>query len=146
MTVRTGRDADSRESTSRKKTYQPPNMLPDPNPEEGYVFRWVRTSITGQDDRLNVQSKVREGWEPVKAVDHPEMGLLSNESSGNIEVGGLMLCKMAKEDAEARQTYYDNLAQQQADSVDQHYMRESDPRMPLFKEKHSKTTFGGKGR
>lgn len=144
MNERTRRDATTREATSRKKQWAPPTMLPDPAPEEGYVFRWVRSSSGGAPDLLNVNSRIREGWEPVKAEDHPELMLLrDNKEGGNIEVGGLLLCKMATEDAEARQQYYDDNAAQQAESVDQHFLRENDPRMPLFKEKSSKTTFGG---
>jgi len=40
---------------------------------------------------------MREGWEPVKAEDHPELMMVGNEKTGNVEIGGLMLCKMAAE-------------------------------------------------
>jgi hypothetical protein len=38
--------------------------------------------------------------------------------------------------------YYDNQNQAQMDSVDNNFLRENDPRMPLFSEKKSKVTFG----
>ena len=50
-----------------------PETLPSPTPEPGYAYRWIRTSTQGQVDATNVSSKLREGWEPVKAVDHPEI-------------------------------------------------------------------------
>lgn len=138
--ARTPRDLASREKTARM-VYTPPSSLPDPNPEPGYVYRWVATHVLGQADPTNVSKKLREGWEPVKASDHPELMLLGNKS-GNVEIGGLMLCKMAKERAQARDEYYANQAKAQIDSVDNNFMRNNDPRMPLFSEKKTSTSRG----
>ena len=93
---RTPRDLVSREKTARA-VYVPPTSLPDPTPEPGVVFRWIATHVLGQADPTNVSRKMREGWEPVKAVDHPELQLFGNAATGNVEIGGLMLCKMSKE-------------------------------------------------
>ena len=63
---------------------------------DGYKFRWVRTAINGQSDVRNVSVRRREGWEPCRAEDHPELALSlddSSKQSGNVEIGGLMLCK-----------------------------------------------------
>jgi hypothetical protein len=57
-------------------------------------------------------------------------------------MGGLLLCKMPTEMVEARNDYYRNQAQAQVDSVDNHFLRNNDPRMPLFSEKKSTTTRG----
>ena len=46
----------------------------------------------GQSDVQNVSSKLREGYEPVKAEDYPEMMMHASAEGrfkGNIEVGGL---------------------------------------------------------
>ena len=67
----------------------------------------------------------------------------NSDYEGNIEVGGLLLCKTSKENVEARSDYYEQLAQKQVDSVDQSYMRENDPRMPKLNENRSRVTFGG---
>ena len=139
---RTPRELSSREKSARA-VYVPPSALPDPTPEPGYVYRWVATHIMGQAEPTNVSKKMREGWEPVKAADHPELMLLGNAATGNVEIGGLMLCKMPKELAESRDEYYAKQAQAQMDSVDNHFMRNSDPRMPLFKDNKSSTTRGG---
>lgn len=139
--TRTPRELNSREKNVRA-VYQPPSSLPDPTPEPGYVFHWVATHVLGQPDPTNVSKKMREGWVPVKAVDKPEMMLLGNEKTGNIEIGGLMLCKMAVEQADARNAYYANQAQNQMDSVDNNYMRNNDPRMPLFAERKSTSSRG----
>jgi hypothetical protein len=138
---RNPREVSSREKSARY-VYTPASALPDPTPEPGYVYHWVATAILGQADPTNVSKKMREGWEPVKAVDHPELLLMGNDKTGNVEIGGLMLCKMAKEKFEARQEYYANQAQNQMDSVDNHYMKNNDPRMPLFSDKKSSTTRG----
>ena len=138
---RTPRDLVSREKSARM-VYVPPSNLPDPTPEPGYVYRWVATHIMGEAQPTNVSKKMREGWEPVKANDHPELMLLGNATTGNVEIGGLMLCKMPKELAESRDEYYARQAQAQMDSVDNHFMRNSDPRMPLFKDSKSSTSRG----
>ena len=138
---RTPRDLVSREKTARA-VYVPPTSLPDPTPEPGVVFRWIATHVLGQADPTNVSRKMREGWEPVKAVDHPELQLFGNAATGNVEIGGLMLCKMSKEQADARDEYYNRQAQNQMDSVDNHFMRNNDPRMPLFSERNSSTSRG----
>ena len=61
---------------------------------------------------------------------------------GNIEVGGLLLCRIPDEFLEQRTAYYAKQNQAQMDSVDNNFLRESDPRMPLFSYKKSKVTFG----
>lgn len=128
---RTNRDLVSREKSARA-VYVPPTNLPDPTPEPGYVYRWVATHVLGQSEVTNVSRRMREGWEPVKAADHPELMLMGNEKTGNVEIGGLMLCKIAKEKAEARDDYYNQQAQNQMESVDNSFMRQNDSRMPLL--------------
>ena len=140
VNARTPRDTETREKTN-KYVYVPPSTLPDPTPEPGYKFRWVATHILGKSDATNVSKKMREGWEPVKAADHAELMLHAN-SNGNVEVGGLMLCKAPVEFVDARNAYYQNQAEMQMESVDNNLMRQSDPRMPLFNERKSSTSFG----
>ena len=134
-----------RDSTERPKKWAPPQLLPDPTPEPGYAYRWIRIATLGKDDAMNVSGKWREGWEPVKASDHPEIRLFNggkNHYENSIEVGGLLLCKTPVEFTEQRNAYYAQQAEAQMQSVDNTYMRENDPRMPLFKERSTKVTFG----
>lgn len=142
MIDRTPRDLKTRDKSARA-VYVPPSSLPDPNPEPGYVYRWIATHILGQADPTNVSRKMREGWEPVKAADHPELMLPGSAQTGNVEIGGLMLCKMSTEQARSRDEYYAKQAQAQMDSVDNHFMRNNDPRMPLFSDRKTSTTRGG---
>jgi len=141
---RIDRELETRERESRVRAYTPPQQLPDPIPQAGYSFRWVRTAMMGQSDARNVSMSRREGYEPVKVEDHPEMEMAlddSSKASGNVEIGGLMLCKIPTEILEGRQAYYERLNQQQINSVDNNFMRENDSRMPLFTEKRSEVSF-----
>ena len=143
--TRTDRELETREKKTRRRSWAPPEVLPSPNPEAGYEFRWVRISMLGQTDPKNITAKLREGWEPVRAVDHPEITMLATENDrykDNIVIGGLMLCKTPTELVEERNAYYRNEASNQMQAVDQNLMRNNDPRMPLFKERKSTVTFG----
>jgi hypothetical protein len=139
------RELDTREKMERPKQWMPPQLLPDPTPEEGYAYRWIRIATQGKDDPTNISGKLREGWEPVRASDHPEIRLFGS-SEGNfpdsVQIGGLMLCKTPVEFTKQRDAHYQQQADAQMQSVDNTYMRESDPRMPMFKERRSEVTFG----
>lgn len=139
--TRIPRDIETR-ATNTRAVYVPPSTLPVPTPQPGYSFRWIATAVLGQADPSNVSKKMREGWEPVRAEDHPELQLPPNQN-GNVELGGLMLCKMPTDRVEARNQYYENHAQAQMESVDNSYLRNNDPRMPMFSEKRSTTSKGG---
>ena len=94
---------------------------------------------------MNVSLKLREGWEPVKASDHPEIfvaGVENERFKDNILIGGLLLCKAPKELVEDRNDFFRQEASAQIQSVDHSLMRENDPRMPLFNERKTKVTFG----
>lgn len=143
--VRLDRDLEKRERVQRKPAWKRPEVLPSPNPQPGYVFHWVRVSTRDQADATNVSSKLREGWEPVLAKDHPEIFLMSVESErfkDNIVIGGLLLCKAPEELIAERNAYYNNQTQSQMRAVDNSLMRENDPRMPLFNERKTTVTFG----
>lgn len=142
---RSSRELETREATMRPKKWVPPQSLPNPNPREGWVHRWVRVSTLGQADPSNTSAKFREGWEPCKAEEYPEVMHLADPTSrfkGNIENGGLLLCRIPVEIMRQRDEYYRNLSESQIKAVDNNYMRENDARMPLFAERKSTTSFG----
>ena len=142
---RLNRETSTREKTSRKKAWSRPEVLPSPHPEPGYAFHWVRVSTQGQIDATNVSSKLREGWEPVKASDNHEITIVAVEHErfkDNVVIGGLMLCKAPAELVDERTQYYADQTRAQIESVDNNLMRENDPRMPLFSDRQSKVTFG----
>ena len=142
---RINRENVTREKTARKKSWMKPQVLPAPHEEHGYAFRWIRVSTQGNVDATNLSSKLREGWEPVKAEDHPEITMVTTENdkfADNVVIGGLMLCKAPIELAEERTGYYDAQTNNQMQAVDNNFMRENDPRMPLFNDRKTKVTFG----
>jgi len=147
MTERTQREDETRATETRPSDdYLPQSVLPVPKPEPGYTFRWIRTSMIGQADNLNVSRKFRERWVPVKADDYKDLNIMSDVGSrfaGNIEVGGLLLCKAPVEFIDSRKRYYDKMAGDQMRAVDESYMRDNDQRMPMLQpERESRTSFG----
>jgi hypothetical protein len=105
----------------------------------------VRVSTLGQSDPRNVSAKLREGWEPVRIEEQPKFRMLVDPDSrfkDNIEVAGLLLCKVPNELMKQRKEYFAQKNQSQMESVDSNFMRQSDARMPLFREKKSTTSFG----
>ena len=142
---RMARELDSRATFQRPTAWRPPETLPSPDARPGWIHRWVRISMMGSSDAANISSKFREGYEPCKAEDYPELMMHATTEGrfkGNIEVGGLLLCRIPDEFLKQREAYYANQNKAQLDSVDNNFMRESDPRMPLFADRQSKVTFG----
>ena len=142
---RIAREQETREQDVRKRSWELPNVLPTPRPEPGYEFHWVRISIRGEADPRNISLKLQEGWEPVKASDHPEIFVAGVENAyfkDNIVIGGLMLCKTPTDFVEDRSKFFNTQAADQMRTVDNNLMRENDPRMPLFNERKTKVTFG----
>lgn len=140
------RSTETREAGERTHTWRRPDALPTPEPDEHYHYRWIRTSSFGQSDPTNVSSRFREGYVPVLAKDHMDLKIITDHDSRfpeNIEVGGLLLCKIDKRIAEDRMRQQREAAQRQMDAVDNNYLRQSDPRMPVLKpERSTRTSFG----
>ena len=142
---RLNRELETREKSVRKRNWVRPDTLPSPVPQEGYQYHWVRVSTRGEADAMNVSLKLREGWEPVKATDHPEIfvaGVEHDRFKDNILIGGLLLCRAPVEMVKERNEFFQDEAAAQLRSVDNNLMRENDPRMPLFNERKTKVTFG----
>jgi hypothetical protein len=142
---RLARELDTREAYARPQAWRPPEVLPSPDPREGWSHRWVRMSTNGVADPSNISSKLREGYEPCKGDEYPELMMHATTEGrfkGGIEVGGLLLCRIPSEFLQQRAAYYADQNKAQMESVDNNFLRESDPRMPLFSDKKSKVTFG----
>jgi len=150
MTDRVSRSAESRESKTRRKPWQPPSMLDAPEAPPGYKHRWVRAEVRGHDDRANMSKRIREGFEPVKAEDYPDFDaptIDDGRHAGVIGVGGLILAKIPEETVAERNAYYKNVTDNQLKGVDNDLMRDSDPRMPIRNsdiQRNSKTEFGSR--
>jgi hypothetical protein len=121
-------------------------MLEAPEPPVGFVHRWVRVAMRGEEDKINVHSKLREGWEPVRADEYPkyETAVIdSGKYQGVIGQGGLMLCRMPAETVRERNEYYGGRTREQMTAVDQDLMKEQHPSMPISNSRQSRVTFGG---
>ena len=139
------RELDTRVTAERPKQWQQPELLPEPDMQEGYAYRWIRVSTLNNADPRNLSSKLREGWEPVGIEEQPKFQLLADPASrykDNIEIGGLLLCKTPNEFVEQRNAFFAKQTQAQTEAVDNNLMRQSDPRMPIFQERKSSSSYG----
>jgi hypothetical protein len=144
-TNRLQRELESRTQSERPMQWQQPELLPEPDKQPGYAYRWIRVATLNQADPRNLSAKLREGWEPVRVEEQPKFQLLIDPNSrfkDNIEIGGLLLCKTPIEFIEQRNSHYQRQSESQTEAVDNNLMRQSDPRMPIFNERKSTTTFG----
>jgi hypothetical protein len=139
------RELESRAATQRPTEWRPPETLPSPDKRAGWTHRWIRTSMLGAADPSNISSKLREGYEPCKAEEYPELMMHATTEGrfkGNVEVGGLLLCRIPEEFLKQREAYYANQNKAQMDSVDNSFMKDNHPSMQKFSERQTKVTFG----
>jgi hypothetical protein len=144
-TNRLQRELDNRNQAERPKQWQQPELLPQPDRQPGYAYRWIRVSTLDKSDARNLSSKLREGWEPVRVEEQPQFALLVDPQSrykDNIEIGGLLLCKTPSEFIGQRNEHVQKQTDAQTMAVDNNLMRQSDARMPIFKEGRSEVSFG----
>jgi len=142
---RLDRELETREFVERPKQWMPAELLPEPDKQAGFAYRWIRVSTLNNADPRNLTSKLREGWEPVRIEEQPKFKLLADPNSrykDSIEIGGLLLCKTPVEFVEQRNNHYQSLTESQTRAVDNSFMRDNDPRMPLFSDKKSNVSFG----
>ena len=149
MADRTPRKSNTRDNESRRKPWAPPSHLEAPTPPDGFVHRWIRVSMRGEEDKMNVHAKLREGWEPVRSDEYPDYEapvIDDGKYAGVIGQGGLMLCRIPVETAEERTAYYGGRTREQMTAVDQDLMKEQHPSMPISNSRQSRVTFGGRER
>jgi hypothetical protein len=144
---RNSRTSETRETESRRKPWAPPSVLDAPPPPEGYKHRWVRSAIRGEEDKGNVFNRLRQGYEPVRAEEHPGYQAPTIEDgkhAGIIGNGGLILTRVPVETAQERTAYYGGRTREQMDAVDQDLMKEQHPSMPINQSRQSRVSFGGR--
>jgi len=144
---RKSRDSETRVEMQRPMVWRAPETLPSPEPRPGWTHRWIRTSIMGVADPGNISSKLREGYEPCKGDDYPELMMHASTEGrfkGTIEVGGLLLCRIPSEILVSRMQQHDDKNKMQMESVDNTFLRDRDSRsnMAMIVDKKSKVTFG----
>jgi hypothetical protein len=142
---RLARELETRTHSERPKMWQPASALPEPDKQPGFAYRWIRVSNLNVADPSNVSAKMREGWEPVRIEEQPKFRMMTDPNSrfkDNVEVGGLLLCKIPEEFMAQRSEYFAKKNRDQIESVDNNFMRENNPKMPLFSERKSSASFG----
>ncbi len=100
MADRKPRASETRETETRRKPWAPPSHLAAPEAPPGFVHRWIRVAMRGEEDKMNVNAKLREGWEPVRKDEYPnyEAPVIDDgRYEGVIGQGGLMLCRIPVE-------------------------------------------------
>ena len=144
---RTPRSAETRAKDTARKPWRPPSMLDAPPAPEGYTYRWIRAELVGEEDRKNVMSRMREGFELVRSEEIQDFDLPSMDDgrhAGVVAVGGLLLAKIPNETRDERNAYFNDRAKLQQDAVDNDLMKESDPSSPMLKpQRTTSVTFGG---
>jgi len=118
---RSAREVDTRETTARRKSWAPPSRLDAPPAPPGFKHRWIRSESGGQEDRINVMGKMREGYELVRADEYPDFSSPSVDDgrhAGVISVGGLLLARIPDETADERRKYYESRTHDQLLAVD----------------------------
>jgi hypothetical protein len=145
---RTPRASSTRENGARKRAWVRPSRLDTPDAPPGYKHKWIRAEVNGQEDRANVAGRLREGYELVRAEEHPEFVVPSVDDgrhAGVISVGGLLLAKIPEEVAEERNSYYQGVTRDQLEAVDNDMLKVNahDSMMIQKPERRSRVTFGG---
>ena len=151
----TERSNATREATTREEEYffEEPDALTIPDmvqarfDNEEMSLRWIRISVKGEDDIMNVGKKQQEGWIFVTPDEVPEMAITSfvreeGRYLGAVCRGDLALAKKPTVKVKARQKFYENKANDMMDAVNAQLMKNSDSRMPISNTSKSVTTRG----
>ena len=144
---KTSRANDTRSKSERPKVWVPPSSLDAPPAPDGFRYRWIRAESVGFQDTKNIASRMREGYELVRAEevenasDYPVLD--EGRYKGVIGVGGLLLAKVPIEIAKQRQEYMTRRHAERSEAVSNDLMKEQDSRMPINVDRQSRVTFGG---
>lgn len=117
----------TRDEESRKREWKEPNELEVPESltrrlkSEGYGTRWIRITLEGKSDPVNVMTRLREGYEFVRKDDVPEWvgaPTMDYGSHGNIIViGDLALAKLPLDISESRTRQIGERTQSLTDAI-----------------------------
>lgn len=137
----------TRAAKARKAHWKPPALLETPAPPPGYKYRWLRTSIRGEDDDRNMMLRNREGYEPVRPEEMPEsfratMPTLDHgKLSGVVGIGSVILAKVPEEIADSRQEYFADITRRTEESIENDLMAADHPAMPISRKARSQVEF-----
>ena len=144
---KTSRASQTRSKSERPKVWVPPSSLDAPPAPDGFRYRWIRAESVGFQDTKNIASRLREGYELVRAEevqnasDYPVVE--DGKYKGVIGGGGLLLAKVPEEISKQRQAYMTSRHEDRSNAVENDLMKEQDKRMPINVDRQSRVTFGG---
>jgi|TARA_R100000030_G_scaffold28598_1_gene21105 hypothetical protein len=147
-----------RETNTREEEYifEEPDALSIPNTvqerfqNEGLDLRWIRISLRGQEDIMNVGKREQEGWTFVEPGEVPEMASTSyvrdeGRYLGTVCRGDVALAKKPINQVKARRAFYEKKANDMMDAVNAQLYNNSDARlrnMPVSNSSRSTTMRG----
>jgi hypothetical protein len=147
-----------RETNTREEEYifEEPDALSIPNTvqerfqNEGLDLRWIRISLRGQEDIMNVGKREQEGWIFVEPSEVPEMASTSyvrdeGRYLGTVCRGDVALAKKPINQVKARRAFYEKKANDMMDAVNAQLYNNSDARlrnMPVSNSSRSTTMRG----
>ena len=142
---KTPRAVQTREKTTRRKPWAPPSSLDAPPAPDGFKHRWIRAEVMGIDDNKNLSSRLREGFELVRADSGTQYPTIQEvKYKGVIGVGGLLLARIPVEIVEERMDYFAQQTQDKETAINNDLLKEEHPSMPISKpDRQSRVTFGG---
>jgi len=144
--VKTSRASQTREKTSHKKVWTPPNSLDAPPAPKGFRHQWIRAESMGYQDTKNVAASLREGYELVRADEYPDEDfpqMSEGKYAGVIGVGGLLLARIPEEIALQIDEYYKQRTRDKEEAINNDLMKERQAGMKFNSESSSSVTFGG---
>ena len=144
--IKTPRASQTRTAEKRPTTWTPPSSLDAPRPKDGFRHRWIRLEIMGQDDTKNISSKLRSGWELVRADEYPGENfstITEGKYTGVIGHGGLALARIPEEVAKARNEYFARRTQESEQAIKNDLLKDQHPSMPINSDRQTRVTFGG---
>ena len=144
--IGTSRASQTRAKTVKKTVWTPPSSLDAPPAPDGYHHRWIRSETMGFDDTKNMAGKLRSGYELVRADEYPETDyptINDGKYQGVIGVGGLLLARISTELVQSRKEYFENLAKQKDEAIENDLLKEQHPGMPIDHDRQTRVTFGG---
>ena len=144
--IKTSRASQTRAKTTKKTVWTPPSSLDAPPAPDGYHHRWIRSETMGFDDTKNMAGKLRSGYELVRADEYPETDyptINDGKYQGVIGVGGLLLARISTELVQSRKEYFENLAKQKDEAIENDLLKEQHPGMPIDHDRQTRVTFGG---
>jgi hypothetical protein len=143
---KTSRASQTRVKEQKTQTWTPPSTLDAPPAPAGYRHRWLRAELLGTDDSKNIASRLREGFEFVRADEYPEQNFPTADKgkyAGIIGVGGLVLARIPEEIARQRESYFAKQTKEKDDAIKNDVLKEQHPSMPINSERQTRVTFGG---